>query len=84
MPVFINNADDYLGPSQACVNPLFTAPTPAASSVKQEEPSLEDLGKSDAAIKSSANVELSAGSLSTKIAPRRRKQQRRVSLSYHL
>ena len=80
MPVFINKADDYLGPSQACVNPLFTAPTPAAtaSSVKQKEPSLEDLGKSDAAIKSSANVELSAGSLSTKIAPRRRKQQRRV------
>jgi iron only hydrogenase large subunit-like protein len=23
MPVFINNVDDYLGPSQACVNPLF-------------------------------------------------------------
>ena len=28
MPVFINNVDDYLGPSQACVNPLFTAPPP--------------------------------------------------------
>ena len=28
MPVFINNVDDYLGPSQACVNPLFAAPPP--------------------------------------------------------
>ena len=28
MPVFINNVDDYLGPSQACVNPLFEAPPP--------------------------------------------------------
>jgi len=27
MPVFLNNVDDYLGPSQACVNPLFTAPS---------------------------------------------------------
>ncbi|KAL3785881.1 hypothetical protein HJC23_008769 [Cyclotella cryptica] len=27
MPVFLNNIDDYLGPSQACVNPLFTAPS---------------------------------------------------------
>ena len=28
MPVFINNVDDYLGLSQACVNPLFAAPPP--------------------------------------------------------
>eukprot|EP00985_Skeletonema_marinoi_P004161 scaffold1815_cov134-Skeletonema_marinoi.AAC.6 len=83
MPVFINNADDYLGPSQACVNPLFTAPTPATGSVKTKEPSLEDLGNSDATLKSSdngelSNVELSAGLVSAKVAPRRRKQQRRV------
>mmetsp|Transcript_23520 Transcript_23520/g.48187 ORF Transcript_23520/g.48187 Transcript_23520/m.48187 type:complete len:810 (-) Transcript_23520:37-2466(-) len=30
MPVFLNNVDDYLGPSQACVNPLFTAPSKSA------------------------------------------------------
>ena len=79
MPVFINNADDYLGPSQACVNPLFTAPTPATSSVKSQEPSFQDLGNKDAStIKSSGDVELSAGSVSVKVAPRRRKQQRRV------
>jgi iron only hydrogenase large subunit-like protein len=28
MPVFINNVDDYLGPSQACVNPLFLPDAP--------------------------------------------------------
>jgi iron only hydrogenase large subunit-like protein len=27
MPVFISNVDDYLGPSQACVNPLFAPPS---------------------------------------------------------
>lgn len=30
MPVFLNNVDDYLGPSQACVNPLFSAPSKSA------------------------------------------------------
>jgi iron only hydrogenase large subunit-like protein len=59
------------------VNPLFTAPTPATSSVKSEVPSLEDLGK-DATIKASDNVELSAGLESAKVAPRHRKQQQRV------
>lgn len=78
MPVFINNADDYLGPSQACVNPLFTAPASAASSVESKEPSLEDLGKSDGTTKSSDNVELSADLVSSKVAPRRRKQPRHV------
>ncbi|KAL3764469.1 hypothetical protein ACHAW5_000133 [Stephanodiscus triporus] len=32
MPVFINNVDDYLGPSQACVNPLFAPPSKSAQS----------------------------------------------------
>jgi iron only hydrogenase large subunit-like protein len=31
MSVFLNNIDDYLGPSQACVNPLFTAPSKSSS-----------------------------------------------------
>ncbi|KAL7514344.1 hypothetical protein ACHAXN_011523 [Cyclotella atomus] len=31
MSVFLNNVDDYLGPSQACVNPLFTAPSKSTS-----------------------------------------------------
>jgi hypothetical protein len=29
MSVFLNNLDDYLGPAQACTNPLFTSSTPA-------------------------------------------------------
>ena len=31
MPVFISNVDDYLGPSQACVNPLFAPPSKSQS-----------------------------------------------------
>lgn len=31
MSVFLNNVDDYLGPSQACVNPLFTAPSKSSA-----------------------------------------------------
>jgi len=76
MPVFINNADDYLGPSQACVNPLFTAPAPA-NTMKSQVPSIEDLRK-DATINSSEKTELSASLVSVKVAPRHRKQQRRV------
>lgn len=34
MPVILNNVDDYLGPSQACVNPLFTAPSKSANSTE--------------------------------------------------
>ncbi|EED92809.1 narf-like protein, partial [Thalassiosira pseudonana CCMP1335] len=30
----LNNVDDYLGPSQACVNPLFTAPSKSANSTE--------------------------------------------------
>jgi hypothetical protein len=29
MSVFLNNLDDYLGPAQACTNPLFTSSSPA-------------------------------------------------------
>ena len=36
MPVFINNVDDYLGPSQACVNPLFASPP------KKESPKISN------------------------------------------
>src|SRR6056300_514059 len=69
MPVFLNNVDDYLGPNQACVNPLFTAPAPASSTAESKEPSLEDLGGDRT---KSATIEPSV-----KIAPRHRKKQQR-------
>ena len=68
MPVFLNNVDDYLGPSQACVNPLFTAPAPASSTAESKEPSLEDLGGD----RKSATIEPSV-----KVVPRHRKKQQR-------
>ena len=74
MPVFINNADDYLGPSQACVNPLFTAPTSAAPvKSKDEEPSLEGIGKGVTSKSSNDDIVPSTGAA----ALRRRKQPRR-------
>jgi len=72
MPVFINNVDDYLGPSQACVNPLFAAPPESTPSTdvnvlhQNEEKTLSSNG---------AN-----GSVSTSgvVHGRRRIRQRRV------
>lgn len=66
MPVFLNNIDDYLGPSQACVNPLFTAPAPASNFAEDRE--------KDA---TSDDVKLSEGSVKV-VASRHRKQQRRA------
>ena len=41
MPVFLNNVDDYLGPSQACINPLFAA-TPSSSATIVNDSSVTD------------------------------------------
>jgi iron only hydrogenase large subunit-like protein len=51
MPVFINNVDDYLGPSQACVNPLFAPPsksTQSADAVNDSDEVTSTNGKKDA------------------------------------
>ena len=47
MSVFLNNVDDYLGPSQACVNPLFTAPTKQSQSISSTSnpPPVENLNQ---------------------------------------
>ena len=52
MPVFINNVDDYLGPSQACVNPLFApppkpTPSPDANLVNSAPPKVAKIENSD-------------------------------------
>jgi iron only hydrogenase large subunit-like protein len=36
--VFLSNVDDYLGPSQACVNPLFSTDKPTAAPFPLEQP----------------------------------------------
>ena len=49
MPVFINNVDDYLGPSQACVNPLFAPekPTPTQQPASSSDVNLAKNGTAD-------------------------------------
>ncbi|KAL9182978.1 hypothetical protein ACHAXT_004257 [Thalassiosira profunda] len=48
MPVFITNESDYLGPSQACVNPLFAPPPPLPAKPTQQSASV-DRGSSSVA-----------------------------------
>ncbi|EJK45045.1 hypothetical protein THAOC_36364, partial [Thalassiosira oceanica] len=68
MPVLINNESDYLGPSQACVNPLFVsgASLPAGET-RPRDGAGEDRGRGD---KSAAAP--------SAVPPRRRTRRRRA------
>jgi len=71
--VFISDVDDFISPSQACINPLFTAtPLPATSSAN---------GTPDPANKGSGV----AGTIKTarKIVSRRRRKRTPLSISPH-
>lgn len=77
MPVFINNVDDYLGPSQACVNPLFAAPPKSTHSTNVN---VTQDGEKSFSTNSGANNEtmLSLGTTPGAVQGRRRIRQRRA------
>ena len=76
MPVFINNVDDYLGPSQACVNPLFAPPPkptqPADAKVVNNIISNTTNGQADATAENADIISKST------VQNRRRIRQRRA------
>jgi len=74
MPVFINNVDDYLGPSQACVNPLFAAPPPKKKDTNQTNAHL--VRKDDKATVP-INTTHSTSTATQKVVQNRRIRQRR-------
>ncbi|KAL7478758.1 hypothetical protein ACHAW6_004515 [Cyclotella cf. meneghiniana] len=77
MPVFLNNIDDYLGPSQACVNPLFTAPSNSTHAKNNNASSaaapINDQGGINVASDSDADANRNAGRL---VQSRRRAKHR--------
>ncbi|EJK55548.1 hypothetical protein THAOC_24714, partial [Thalassiosira oceanica] len=71
MPVLINNESDYLGPSQACVNPLFVsgASLPAGEAATRPRPR-DAVGEDGRGDKSAAAP--------SAVPPRRRTRRRRA------
>ena len=81
MPVFLNNVDDYLGPSQACVNPLFTAPPNSSartnnSSITEENSNNNFLNPDDSAEINSQQDLRANSSSGIVINPKRRIRRR--------
>lgn len=67
--VFISNVDDYLSPSQACVNPVYNGSNDAAANTKNEE--------GDAATAAAAT----AAAAAAVVVPRQRKRRPRAALN---
>mmetsp|Transcript_21449 Transcript_21449/g.46595 ORF Transcript_21449/g.46595 Transcript_21449/m.46595 type:complete len:824 (+) Transcript_21449:108-2579(+) len=86
MPVFINNVDDYLGPSQACVNPLFTAPAKSTQPSTATDANLVNVTKAEEKLIPSTNdnekakvvAENNVDTSQKVVQSRRRTRQRRV------
>ncbi|KAL7535451.1 hypothetical protein ACHAXR_006491 [Thalassiosira sp. AJA248-18] len=78
MSVFINNVDDYLGPSQACVNPLFTAPPKSAQSNNDANP-VKDSDKKNGSVDKISSKNGTKATAGSKVIQRsRRIRQRRA------
>jgi len=79
MSVFLNNVDDYLGPSQACVNPLFTAPPKSSSSNNSSSEINESIttARANAAEQSHADSDMNVSSGAGNISQNKRRIRRR-------
>ena len=77
MPVFINNIDDYLGPSQACVNPLFTAP-PKPTPTQSTTTTFHDVAQAGGTAFNANNDAVPISTAPGAVQGRRRIRQRRV------
>jgi len=76
--VFLDNVDDYLAPSQACINPLFTSDrrsNPSEKSKSEKEKGKKEKDETD------SDDGAAAAAAATKVRPRRMRVVRRQSAS---